>query len=87
MRYNAPADLVRCFLLLLAQKYPHYEIIVVDNASTDETVRWLTTHYPEVRLLRNEQNIGFAAAVKQGFAAARGDVLVELTPTPQTVDF
>ena len=78
--WNSRADLSRCLPSLFAQHYPNCEIIVVDNASTDGTAAWVTSHFPELRLLRNRENIGFAAAVNQGFELARGDVLVELNP-------
>ena len=53
------------------------EIIVVDNGSTDDTQRVLEK-YPDVRVLRNEDNRGFAVAVNQGVAAARTEALCVL---------
>jgi GT2 family glycosyltransferase len=61
--------------------YPGYEIIVVDNGSTDGTVAYLsalTRVYPQVRVMLNERNCGFAAANNRGLAAASGDILVLL---------
>lgn len=78
--WNSRFDLERCFPSLMAQRYPNVEVIVVDNASPDGTADWIARLYPKIRLLRNEDNIGFAAAVNQGFAAAQGEVLVELNP-------
>jgi len=78
--WNSRTDLERCLPSLMAQEYPYCEMIVVDNDSSDGTADWVASHYPKMRLLRNEENIGFAAAVNQGFAAARGEVLVELNP-------
>ncbi|PIE23854.1 MAG: group 2 family glycosyltransferase [Planctomycetota bacterium] len=59
---------------------PELEVIVVDNASTDETSTWLDELASEarVRVIRNADNRGFAAACNQGLAAARGDLLVIL---------
>ncbi len=54
------------------------EIIVVDNASTDGTSERVNSGFPEVRLLKNDQNRGFAAAANQGAAKATGDVLLFL---------
>ena len=48
------------------------EVIVVDNASHDESVASLGARFPQVRILRNDSNRGFAAANNQGFAVARG---------------
>jgi GT2 family glycosyltransferase len=58
-----------------------YELIVVDNGSALETRTYLTAlaeSNPQVRVLPNDANLGFAAAVNQGLRAARGDVLVLL---------
>jgi len=62
-------------------KAPPFELIVVDNGSIDGTSAYLerlVEHDPRVRLLRNEENRGFAAGANQGLAAARGTVLVLL---------
>lgn len=61
--------------------YPNYELIVVDNASTDGTasiLRSLADRHPQVRLVLNPANLGFAAAANQGLALASGEVLVLL---------
>ncbi len=52
------------------------EVIVVDNASMDGTPAAVRRKFPQVRLLANRENVGFAKAVNQGFAAATGDLLV-----------
>ncbi|MCG8605439.1 glycosyltransferase family 2 protein, partial [bacterium] len=56
------------------------EIIVVDNASSDGSVRLIKRDFPEVRLLENYTNLGFAKASNQGLAAARGRYLALLNP-------
>jgi GT2 family glycosyltransferase len=49
-----------------------YEIIVVDNGSTDGTVAMLEAEYPEVRVVANPTNVGYCKAGNQGAAIARG---------------
>jgi len=49
------------------------EVIVVDNASTDGTPDAIQEHYPEVRLFRNQANLGFAKANNIGIAASCGE--------------
>jgi GT2 family glycosyltransferase/acetyltransferase-like isoleucine patch superfamily enzyme len=60
---------------------PAYEIIVVDNGSTDGTPAWLqqfAAGYPHIRLILNPENRGFSAANNQAAAAASGKYLVFL---------
>lgn len=52
-----------------------HEIIVVDNGSDDGTIRFIETDYPDLNLIKNESNLGFAQAVNQGIQMARGDYL------------
>lgn len=45
---------------VLQTEYPRQEVLVVDNASTDDSCAWLRSNYPDVRLLELDQNYGFA---------------------------
>jgi GT2 family glycosyltransferase len=71
-----------CLESLLANTdYPHHEIIVVDNGSTDGTpdyLRSLAGLHPHIQVVLNGCNRGFAPANNQGLALARGDHLVLL---------
>jgi GT2 family glycosyltransferase len=49
-----------------------YEIIVVDNASTDGSAGMLAEKYPQARMIANRENRGFGAANNQGFAVMKG---------------
>ena len=53
-----------------------HEVIVVDNGSTDDSVRVVEKSFPEVRLIVNERNEGYQRANNRGIAAARGDHLL-----------
>src|SRR5208337_2850152 len=55
-----------------------YETIVVDNASRDGSADMVATEFPEVRLIRSEINLGFAAANNRAFEVARGRYIVLL---------
>lgn len=57
-----------------------YEIIVVDNASKDDTAACVARKYPSVKLIHNEENHGFATANNQGAAVAGGQYLLILNP-------
>jgi GT2 family glycosyltransferase len=54
------------------------EIVVVDNASVDDSVNWLALKAPDARVIRSNRNLGFAGGVNAGVKAAQGDVLVFL---------
>ncbi len=81
--WNGMADLPACFAALLQQTYAPLEIIAVDNASTDGSAAWIAAHYPTVRLIRTERNLGFGGACNAGMAAAKGDMLVLLNQDTQ----
>lgn len=78
--YNSRALLEPFFAALGETRYAPYEVIVVDNASTDETVAYLTTQQPQVRVLAHPANLGFGRACNQGARIARGDLLIFLNP-------
>ncbi len=56
------------------------EIIVVDNASVDDSVQMVRRRFPEVILIENKENRGFSAANNQGLEIARGQFIVLLNP-------
>lgn len=74
--WNAWNFLRQCLESLTADvcRYP-MEIIVVDNASTDGSPTNVELHFPQVRLIRNGENLGFAKANNVGIAASRGRYL------------
>ncbi len=78
--YNSAALLSECLAAIAATTYPNYEVLVVDNASSDGTPQLIAARYPWVRLLANSENIGFGRACNQGARAAGGDLLVFLNP-------
>ena len=57
-----------------------FEIIVVDNASSDQSVSMIRNRFPEVRLIANEENVGFSKANNQGIKIAQGEFILLLNP-------
>ncbi|MBN1454117.1 MAG: glycosyltransferase family 2 protein [Anaerolineales bacterium] len=78
LTWNGRSYLESCLKAVLVQDYPDFEVIVVDNASTDGSADYIAEFFPQVRLLRNEFNLGFAGGCNVGLRSARGDVLVLL---------
>lgn len=54
------------------------EIIIVDNASSDDSVEQIRQKYPQVRIIQNESNLGFAKATNIGLANAQGDFIANV---------
>lgn len=76
--YNGRRYLKPCLDALKDQVGDGAEVIVVDNASTDNSDDLVAAQFPCVRLMRNETNRGFAAACNQGARVASGEILVFL---------
>ena len=63
-----------------------YEVIVVDNASTDGSVEMVKRDFPQVILIENVANRGFAAANNQGMAVAKGRYVLLLNSDTLVLD-
>ena len=74
------ADLLRRCLESLRERLDAgtVEIVVVDNASADGSADMVESRFPEVHLIRNDENVGFCRATNQAFAASRGDYALML---------
>jgi GT2 family glycosyltransferase len=77
--YNS-ADEVLNLLADLHEHVPDNRIIVIDNASRDKTVEGVQKHFPQVQLIRNITNVGYAKAVNQGFALCDTEHVLLLNP-------
>jgi GT2 family glycosyltransferase len=78
--YNSAKVLEACLNSIFEQDHPDVEIVVVDNASSDETREILQRFGHRLRVSYNHDNTGFAAAQNQALAQARGDWLLSLNP-------
>ncbi|MFH0921991.1 MAG: glycosyltransferase [Fibrobacterota bacterium] len=79
--YNVSGYLNHCLdsVFHACQGFTH-EVIVVDNASTDNTLDMIREKYPAVRLVENPQNVGYSRANNQGILIARGRYILLLNP-------
>jgi len=78
--YNSGRFIKRCLESVLAQKYPHKEIIIIDNASTDGTADILEQFEDRCQIIYNSENVGFAAAQNQAIRMSSGDWILALNP-------
>lgn len=81
VNYNAGGEL-RLALRSIADELAEYawEAVVVDNASFDDSVTIVAEFAPRARLIRNQQNLGFARAVNQGIAATSSGLVLVMNP-------
>lgn len=78
VNYNGKHLLKECFKSLQNIIYDNYEVIVVDNNSTDESIEFLETQYPSTIILKLEKNFGFAYPNNMGAKIANGEFLLFL---------
>ena len=84
---NGEKYLDECLRSLEELNYPHdkLEIIVVDNGSTDNSLETVRKNYPQVKIIENNMNMGFAYANNQAAKAAKGEYVAFLN-NDTTVD-
>jgi GT2 family glycosyltransferase len=71
VNWNGLEDTIQCLESLKAVTYPNYEIILVDNASTDDSVAFLSSRFPYITIIENEENLGFAEGTNIGIRHAQ----------------
>ncbi len=75
---NGMAFLDRCLQSLLGQTGVRFEVIVVDNASTDGTLEHVRAEYARVRVVASDRNLGYAGGFNAGLEVARGTFVAGL---------
>jgi GT2 family glycosyltransferase len=70
--YNGSRYLKSCLESLAVQSWKEFEVIIVDNASTDDSVEMARTVAPNAVLLPQKSNLGFAGGANAGIRSARG---------------
>ena len=78
VNFNGIEHLKPCFESLRNSSYSNYEIILVDNNSTDNSVEYTSNNYPSVIILKLDKNYGFAEANNKGTRIANGDYFLFL---------
>ncbi len=78
--YNTSAILRECLLSIVRETRIPHEIVVVDNASSDDSCGMVEREFPNVHLVKNVGNVGFARANNRGLAVASGEYILYLNP-------
>ena len=75
---NGKHHLDDCLISLRRQTFTDFEVLLVDNGSTDGSQIYVCEHFPEVKLIELGRNLGFTGACNAGWAAARGEFIILL---------
>jgi len=73
--WNRKDDVLETLPSIYEQEYPNYEIIVVDNGSTDGTAAALKEQHPDVIVVALDENLGATGGRNAGIAVAKGDII------------
>tara|TARA_B100001989_G_scaffold233541_1_gene193539 strand:+ start:350 stop:1399 length:1050 start_codon:yes stop_codon:yes gene_type:complete len=76
--WNGIDILSECLTSLFKTNHNSYEVIVVDNASTDGSQSWIKSTFPQIKLIENDKNYGYAGGCNIGALEAKGNYLVFL---------
>lgn len=81
VNYNVEYFLEQCLnAVLLAGQQVNYEVIVVDNNSSDGSIDMLKVKFPQVTCIHNAVNVGFSKANNQGIKISKGKYILLLNP-------
>lgn len=78
--WNSINHIATCLTSIDQQTYTHRQLVIVDNASRDGTVKWLDEHYPHISLLRNTRNTGYCLGHNQALRISQAPYLLILNP-------
>ncbi len=81
LNWNQPRLTVDCINSVLKQKYTNFEILLVDNASRDNSVEIFEERFGDnekIRIIVNPENLGYAGGNNEGVKRARGDYIAIL---------
>ena len=80
LNYNAGKLLDDCIHSIQKTEKVNFEIILVDNASTDKSYKEYTQKFPDVNLIENSKNLGYCEGNNVGIRATKGEFVVVLNP-------
>lgn len=88
LNWNGFEDTVECLASIVAIDYPNFEIIVVDNGSSDGSGEAISRRYPHVKIIKNEKNLGYTGGNNVGIinALKSGSEYVWLLNNDTTVE-
>lgn len=78
--WNSGSEIIACLDSVFAQGNVSCEVIVIDNASEDNTVALIKNYTRKLHFISNDRNLGFAQASNQGLDKAAGNYILLLNP-------
>jgi GT2 family glycosyltransferase len=79
VNFNGKKWLERCIPSVLNSSYDNFEVIVVDNGSTDGSAEFIMKNYPNIKLIRLKENKGWSYANNIGIKVSKGDIIICLS--------
>jgi GT2 family glycosyltransferase len=87
VNYNSGHYLKRCLdSLFSALDGNDYEILIIDNASKDASLEYVQSRYPNLTVIKNKNNLGFASAVNMGIKTIKCDYILLINPDSVILD-
>jgi len=80
VNYNGREHLKECLSSVLGQSYTNFEVILVDNCSTDGSADYVQRNFPQVKVVKNSDNLGYGGGNNVAYKNARGKYIAVLNP-------
>ena len=80
LNYNAGQLLLDCVESVFASTYENFEVIVVDNVSTDNSHNMCKKNFENIKLIENKENLGYCEGNNVGIRSSKGEYVVILNP-------
>jgi len=78
VNYNGMSHLDVCISSVLKQSYTNFEVILVDNNSSDGSLEYARNKFPDLKFVVNDKNLGYAGGINVGLAYATGEYIAPL---------
>jgi GT2 family glycosyltransferase len=78
VNYDGISYIEACLRSVLAQSFPDFEVILVDNKSSDGSLEYVRRVFPDLLVVANEKNLGYTGGINSGISRAKGDYLAPL---------
>jgi GT2 family glycosyltransferase len=86
VNFNGMPHIDLCLSSVLAQTYPDFEVILVDNSSSDGSLEHVRRCYPQVKIIANSENLGYAGGINVGLARSSGAYIAPLNMDTEVAD-